>query len=54
MPVERDPREWHDQIIDHNLNGKSEAQLLAILIIELRRLRVQLEPIADYVRRRTG
>lgn len=38
----RDPRELHDQIIDHDLVGFDERKLLALLVIELRRLRQQL------------
>ena len=43
----RDPREVHDQIIAHGLDGKSAEQLMALLVIELRRMREQLAQEAD-------
>lgn len=52
--IERDPRELHDQIIDHDLVGKTEMQLLAILVIEVRRLRDQMAELTHNVRLSAG
>lgn len=45
-----DRRPLADQIIDHDLVNTSEAQLLAILVIEVRGMRAQLNELAGHVR----
>ena len=42
MPLPRDERAPHDQIIDHDLINMDDRKLLSMLIIEVRRLRVQI------------
>lgn len=51
MPIDRDPRPLNDQIIDHDLVGLPPEKMVAILIIEIRRLREQITSLAEDVRR---
>ena len=45
--IPRDERAVHDQIIQHDLVGRDTTQLMAMVLIELRRLR---EDLAGYHR----
>lgn len=48
MPkIPRDPRALHDQVIDHGLVGVPNDRLLALILIELRRLREDLATYYD-------
>jgi hypothetical protein len=46
-PSLRDPRALHDQIIDHGLVNLPAEKLLAILVMEVRRMRVQLATMSN-------
>ncbi len=51
--IKRDPRPVHDQIIDHDLVGKSTREMVALLVIEMRRFREEIAQLGEDVRRRT-
>jgi len=48
--IERDTRTIHDQVADHQLNLVPPEKLMAMVVVELRRVREQLAELIEVMR----